>query len=216
MKTQTLRTPRKRPQQARSRATVAAILEAGARVLVEHGYARASTNRIAQVAGVSIGSLYEFFPSKDAIFTEIRRRLNDQMLELMGGAMRGVQEMPIPEAVRAGVSTLIAAHCVNPALESALREQVPEHAVADQDERIQGLMHELALSFGRRHRAELRPANLDVAAFVSMWAAESLAREAANRSPRLAASATFLDEVSDLLTRYLMKDPPGPAATEKA
>ncbi len=58
---------RKRPRQQRSRATVEAICVAAARVLASDGYARASTNRIAEVAGVSVGSLYQYFPNKDAL-----------------------------------------------------------------------------------------------------------------------------------------------------
>lgn len=60
-------TPRKRPVQERSRQTVRAILEAGAQVLEQVGYAAATTDRIAARAGVSIGTLYQYFPNKDAI-----------------------------------------------------------------------------------------------------------------------------------------------------
>jgi AcrR family transcriptional regulator len=66
--------PRKRPRQARSRATVDAILEACARILREGGRAPLTTNRIAERAGISIGSLYEFFPNREAILAELARR----------------------------------------------------------------------------------------------------------------------------------------------
>ena len=62
-----LTNPRKNASQGRSRATVDALVEATARVLLRDGYDRASTNRIAMAAGVGIGSLYQYFPSKDAI-----------------------------------------------------------------------------------------------------------------------------------------------------
>lgn len=62
---------RKQPRQRRSVATVTAILDAAARILTETGYATASTNRIAERAGVSIGSLYEYFPGKEAVFGAI-------------------------------------------------------------------------------------------------------------------------------------------------
>jgi AcrR family transcriptional regulator len=54
--------PRKTATQERSRATVDALVEATARILVKEGYDKASTNRIAEVAGVSVGSLYQYFP----------------------------------------------------------------------------------------------------------------------------------------------------------
>ena len=65
---------RRLPRQRRAIATVDAILEAAARILIDTGYASASTNRIAERAGVGIGSLYEYFPGKEAIFAELRRR----------------------------------------------------------------------------------------------------------------------------------------------
>src|SRR5215471_3223116 len=66
--------PRKTPRQERSLATVEAILEATADILVRDGYAKLTTNRIADRAGVNIASLYQYFPGKEAIVAELRRR----------------------------------------------------------------------------------------------------------------------------------------------
>jgi AcrR family transcriptional regulator len=59
--------PRKLPAQSRSAATVNAVLEAAARILEKHGFEGYTTNAVAERAGVSIGSLYQYFPSKDAV-----------------------------------------------------------------------------------------------------------------------------------------------------
>lgn len=67
-------TPRKQARQARARATRDAIVEAAARILEQEGSAAATTNRIAERAGVSIGSLYQYFPDKQCIFAELLRR----------------------------------------------------------------------------------------------------------------------------------------------
>ena len=67
--------PRKKPAQARSRATVEAILEAATRILRDQGLADLTTNRVAERAGVSVGSLYQYFPSREAILAELVRRL---------------------------------------------------------------------------------------------------------------------------------------------
>src|ERR1700727_158166 len=67
-------TPRKAAKQARAQATVDAIVEAAAQVFESLGYAAATTNRIAERAGVSIGSLYQYFPNKDAILVALARR----------------------------------------------------------------------------------------------------------------------------------------------
>ncbi|CAM3541553.1 TetR/AcrR family transcriptional regulator [Acinetobacter baumannii] len=71
---ETLPDPRKRPRQARSVATFEAILEAAARILESLGFAGFNTNAVVELAGVSIGSLYQYFPSKDALIVELIRR----------------------------------------------------------------------------------------------------------------------------------------------
>jgi AcrR family transcriptional regulator len=71
--------PRKRPSQSRSAATVKAILDATARILVERGYAATSTNAVAERAGVSVGSLYQYFPNKDALIAALHTRHIEQM-----------------------------------------------------------------------------------------------------------------------------------------
>ena len=73
---------RKAPRQQRSRATVDVIVEAAARVLGRRGWARFTTNEIAAVAGVSVGSLYQYFPNKLAIAEAIRQRHLDEVLRV--------------------------------------------------------------------------------------------------------------------------------------
>jgi AcrR family transcriptional regulator len=68
------KTPRRRPKQARARATAEAIIEATAQILEKHGEAAFTTNRIAEKAGVSIGSLYQYFPNKHAILRALAMR----------------------------------------------------------------------------------------------------------------------------------------------
>ncbi len=73
--------PRKQPVQRRSIAVVDAILEASIRVLDKEGYSAFNTNRVAEVAGVSVGSIYQYFPSKQAILMTILRQKRENLLE---------------------------------------------------------------------------------------------------------------------------------------
>jgi len=66
--------PRKAPRQSRSTATVACILEAATRILNRDGLAGFNTNRVAEVAGVSVGSVYQYFPNKDALLVALTKR----------------------------------------------------------------------------------------------------------------------------------------------
>lgn len=75
--------PRKTPRQRRSAELVEAIYEAGARILETEGLAGLNTNRVAEVAGVSVGSLYQYFPSKEAIVAGLLRRSRQDLLDGM-------------------------------------------------------------------------------------------------------------------------------------
>jgi AcrR family transcriptional regulator len=73
--------PRKQARQARARATEAAIVEAAARILEEDGASALTTNRIAERAGVSIGSLYQYFPDKRSVIAQLLRRERAALLD---------------------------------------------------------------------------------------------------------------------------------------
>jgi AcrR family transcriptional regulator len=84
--------PRKLPQQERSRIAVEAILEATTRILTEEGYEKANTNRIAERAGVSIGSLYQYFPNKESLMTALMVQHSDEIVELVESKYRNRHE----------------------------------------------------------------------------------------------------------------------------
>src|SRR6202044_2325246 len=80
--------PRKSPVQARSTASVDAILEATIQVLLKVGKERLTTTRVASRAGVSVGTLYQYFPNKSALLRAVLRRNFDQVLEAVERACR--------------------------------------------------------------------------------------------------------------------------------
>jgi len=117
--------PRKEPRQARSLATVEAILVATARVLTRDGYDRASTNKIAAEAGVSVGSLYQYFPSKEALVAALVDRHLSHVTALLETNIEVLAEAPLPVSARALVKLMIAVHAHNPRLHKVIVEQVP-------------------------------------------------------------------------------------------
>jgi AcrR family transcriptional regulator len=85
--------PKKRPVQERSRATYESMLDAAARLLERHGYAALTTNHVAEAAGVAIGSLYEYFPTKDVIVAEVvRRTMADVAREVATGFQQALAQ----------------------------------------------------------------------------------------------------------------------------
>lgn len=116
--------PRKRPRQSRSELTRQRILEAAARVFAEFGYAAGTTNRIAEWADISIGSLYQYYPNKDAVLLDLVTR----HLEAIATAARRPSSGPpdsIEGIVRAMVRSAIDGHRDDPELLRVLIEQAP-------------------------------------------------------------------------------------------
>jgi len=116
---------RKAPRQQRSRVTVDVIVEAATRVLARRGWARFTTNEIAAVAGVSVGSLYQYFPNKLAIAEAIRQRHLDEVLVALSGAGDDNEAIPLDQRAARFADGVIAAHSVDEALHRVLLDEVP-------------------------------------------------------------------------------------------
>ncbi|MEZ4404643.1 MAG: TetR/AcrR family transcriptional regulator [Kofleriaceae bacterium] len=116
---------RKAPRQIRSRATVDAIVDAAARVLRQDGYDGTTTNRVAEVAGVSVGSLYQYFPNKEALVRELLERHDRAMWTVFTDQSTCAIGRPFAEAVPAVIDALFAAHLVDPQLHQVLHQQIP-------------------------------------------------------------------------------------------
>jgi AcrR family transcriptional regulator len=114
---------RKVPRQARSRATTDAILAAAAHILGERGWAGLTTNTVAEVAGVSIGSLYQYFPNKLALIEAVRRRHFDDVLAVLRAAAD--DRVARVRRVAALVDGMIAVHSRYPAAHRVLLEESP-------------------------------------------------------------------------------------------
>lgn len=198
--------PRKSASQERSRLTVDALVEATARVLVKEGYDRASTNRIAEVAGVSIGSLYQYFPSKEALVAAVIDRHTQQVSQVTRSAVVKVAARPIEVAAREFVSVAIDAHRVDPKLHGVLSEQIPRVGRLENIESIQREAYELVRGYLEAHRDEVDVADHDLAAFVLVTVVEALTHAAVLRRPEILTgqkTRQFVDDVTRLLVRYL-------------
>jgi AcrR family transcriptional regulator len=200
--------PRKLASQKRSRLTVDALLEATARVLMKEGYDRASTNKIAAVAGVSIGSLYQYFPSKEALVAAVIDRHKNEVMQVIRGALVKAAARPVEAAVRELVSVGIEAHRVNPELHRVLTEQIPRVGRLENIEAIDRDTYALVRGYLEAHRDEIDVADPDLAAFVCVTAVEALTHAAVLRRPEVLTGETaerFLDDVTSLVVRYLRK-----------
>ena len=199
--------PRKHASQERSRVTVDALIEATARILVREGFDKASTNHIAETAGVSVGSLYQYFPSKEALVAAVIDRHHQELMEVVRGALAEVAELPVKHAVRKLVITAIEAHRVDPRLHRVLAEQIPRTGKLENVETFNREAHALFRAYLERHRDEFRAVDLDLAAFVCVTSIEALTHTAVlHHSEMLSdqAAGKLVDEATRLVVRYLL------------
>lgn len=108
--------PRKSAKQQRSRFTIDALLEATARIVDQVGLDRATTNRIAELAGVSVGSLYQYFPGKEALLAALIAREAEADLEAMRRVFLATRDLSLHAAIDEVCLALVARHARHPAL----------------------------------------------------------------------------------------------------
>lgn len=124
--------PRKTPRQSRSRASYEAVLTAAAQILERDGIAGLNTNAVAERAGVSVGTLYQYFPGKEAIAAELVRRIKAQLLDDLTGALAAARGRSLREAAQIVLSASIRHHARAPELSREL-ERIEEDLPLDDE-----------------------------------------------------------------------------------
>ena len=199
--------------------TVDALIEATARILMKEGYDRASTNKIAEKAGVTIGSLYQYFPNKEALVAAVIDRHTQQIIRLTRDALVKVTMQPLEIAARELVAVAIEAHRVDPTLHRVLAEQIPRVGRLENVEAIDREARALMRIYLESRRDEIGVADLDLAAFVVVTTVEALTHAAVIHNPAVLAdgkAAEFIDEVTRLLLQYLRGGDKGVSKKSKA
>lgn len=199
--------PRKNASQERSRLTVDALLEATARILVREGFDKASTNRIAEVAGVSVGSLYQYFPSKEALVAALIDRHNRQVMQAIQGELADALKLSMEEAVRRLVSIAVKAHRIDPKLHRALTEQIPRVGRLENVEFFNRQYYVLFENYLKSRRGELSVTDLGLAAFVCVTSIEALTHTAVLHRKMVSAEEVdaLIEQGTRLVVGYLTR-----------
>lgn len=147
--------PRKAPRQARSQKTVEAILEAAARVLARDSLAGFNTNRVAEIAGVSVGSLYQYFPGKDALCAALIERAHTELRDAIERVVAETEGRPLEVAIRALVRLAIRQQYGEPLLAAALDHEERRLPLSVRLRESEGALVESVQRLLIRHRREL-------------------------------------------------------------
>ncbi|MET9672820.1 TetR/AcrR family transcriptional regulator [Streptomyces sp. NPDC006482] len=195
--------PKPRRRQARGERRIAQLLQAAANVFCANGYTAASTNAIAREAHVSPGTLYQYFPNKEAIAVELGGRLMHEMREAHGQAFTPENlALPLPELLDAVVDPLIEFNCANPAFLALMHgSEVPGRIAEEHDALHASLIDRVRLLIshylpGSPPEECVRVADMTFAIFKSGLTLILAAPEGAER-------AAVIVELKRVLLRYL-------------
>lgn len=194
---------RKTPAQARAWATVNAILDAAAHIFAREGFAAFSTNRVAEKAGVSIGSLYQYFPNKGALIAALSKRHAEDIEAALMAASADTGRTPLKQLVRRMIESNVAAHLIDPALHAALSDHLPDQGALDWRRTFESRMRTRVRGVLEAYKRELRVKDLDLATYIVMRSVEACVHEACRQRPADMQSGALTDAVSDLVLSYL-------------
>lgn len=186
---------RRTPRQARSRATVDAIVLAAAQILRDQGEAAVTTARVAQRAGVSVGSLYQYFADREALLAELRERHGRWLADATRHGIERDGELPLRVQVRRTLERMVELHgSGDPLRDAAAAPLSPEQRKAFRAQ---------TETFLRAHADALRPNDPALVSALITRAAEALIYDMSRDEPEWLRHPDFIDEVTRLVLGYL-------------
>jgi AcrR family transcriptional regulator len=193
---------RREPRQRRAQQTVEAILDAVVRIVKREGAQAVTTNRIAEVAGASIGSVYQYFPHKRAIFAALHRRHTEQIDHMLESTLVRNACSSLEQLMRAMIDGLADAHSTDPEFYQALLAEIPQRTEGTQDfaVRLHGIFR-LAIASHAPRLAARR--NLDKTVFVVAHMVDSLSHGAVLRRPQGVSLTAAKEEALRAVLAYL-------------
>ena len=193
---------RKRPKQARSTELVAAILEAAAQVLAKEGAPRFTTARVAERAGVSVGSVYQYFPNKATILIRLQSDEWRGTSELLRVMLEDVQRPPL-ERLRAVVQAFVRSECDEGAMRVALNDAAPLYRDAPEAREARASGDRTMQVFMREALPEASESTCALAADLITTTLSKVGKHF-SESPRSAAEIeTYAGAVADMFCAYL-------------
>lgn len=184
-------------------ATVQAILDATAHILVSDGYEALNTNLVAERAGVSIGSLYQYFPNKGALIGAVRQRHADQTREELITLSAQAAHLPLKQAVPCLIDAVMAAHRIDPQLHQVLEREVPRQFQSWDVTEGEVELRQLLQALLQPHQDQLIVPDLALASLVLVRMVDALVHAPLIQDPMGIDPKAIEQEISTVVLRYL-------------
>jgi AcrR family transcriptional regulator len=207
-----LTTPRRQPVQARSTQVVAAILKAAVHVLEREGAQRFTTIRVAKAAGVSIGSLYQYFPNKHAILYRLQLDEWEKTGETID-AILGNDALPPSERLRELLRSFFRSECEEAPLRLALDAAGPSYHDAPESRAGRRRSQNIVGAFVTAAAPNASPAQRRFAAQLLFMTLTALGKQLSERRPDPGQINHWAEEVAQMLTLYFAQLSPSRGST---
>jgi AcrR family transcriptional regulator len=196
---------RKQPKQARSNDLVAAVLEAALQVLATEGAARFTTSRVAEKAGVSVGSLYQYFPNKAAILFRLQADEWRRTTALLRAILEDATQPP-PARLRALVHAFVRSECEEAAMRVALSDAAPLYRDAPEAHEVRASGADAVHVFMRAALPAAPDATRALAAELLMDTLSAVGKRFSERPRTGDEIAAYADALADMLCAWLEKE----------
>lgn len=196
--------PKKSPKRRSSRSLVSAILTTTARILETGDYAKVTTNRIAKLAGVSIGSVYEYFPSKEALIGAIVDQAIERNQKRFEARLNDCDGYSFDELIGVMVQAAADSYLRNRKIRAIMFEQAPQLQKTEHVLKLRKHMTAQLKQVVERYKGEVRPKNREVAAFVSVNAVLGVFQMMLLDYPDGIKETELVREVAILVRRYFL------------
>jgi AcrR family transcriptional regulator len=193
---------RKAPQQARSTELVAAILEAAIQVLAKEGAARFTTARVAEKAGVSVGSVYQYFPNKAAILFRLQSDEWRRTADMLRAILEDVRDPPLVR-LRKLVHAFIRSECEEADMRVALNDAEPLYRDAPEAHAARASGEGVVQAFMRETLPDAPPARLALAGELVVSTLTTVGKQFSEKPRTAAEIRTYSDAMADMLGAYL-------------
>lgn len=198
-------TVRKSPRQQRAKVTVDSILQAAESIIFHESYEIASTNHIAEVAGVSIGSLYQYFPSKEAIVAALVENAVVKAAERLRERLLACMNMPLAQSIPELVGLILSTRKDNAFIFLRLPREVPKLGKISRQLTTEKFLYTTIHAYYLQHRDEIKVENLETAMFVTEHlVVGSINAYIEDNSPKLT-DEELVEHLSDAVIKYLTK-----------
>jgi len=193
---------RKAPQQARSTELVAAILEAAIQVLAKEGASRFTTARVAEKAGVSVGSVYQYFPNKAAILFRLQSDEWRRTADMLRAILEDVRDAPLVR-LRKLVHAFLHSECEEADMRIALNDAEPLYRDAPEAREVRASGEGVVQAFMRETLPDAPPARLALAGELVVATLTTVGKQFSEKPRTAAEIRTYADAMADMLSAYL-------------